>query len=158
MIRATATPTGGGAAIRRRLARIRENTNGPHKVFVGIPTGMSYPDGTSLGMVARVHEFGSADGTIPERSYLRSTLIYNADYFKSFWGADNARDFLNGQANPARILGLLGAQAEGMVKQTIIALADPANTDATIAAKGGKTNPLVDTGQLSQSIRYEVDV
>lgn len=133
----------------------RAKAGSGYKVKVGLPKGTgSYPDGTPVILVGIVHEFGTADGTIPERSFLRSAMTKHIREHRKL-GRDLARTVTLGTRKPEIALGLLGARAAANVKQMIVILSQPPNTAATIARKGS-SNPLVDTGLLGQSITWEV--
>lgn len=147
----------GGDNLQRALDDLAKLSKEPSQVKVGIPDGaLRYPEGVALLLVAAVQEFGSTDGRIPERSYLRATVVKEAEKFRKFWRSDHARDLLMGEGNADLILNLLGQLAQAEVQKTIIKIKEPPNAPATIAAKGS-SNPLVDTGLLRQSIRYVVD-
>ena len=146
---------GSGDDIKKLLSKLNSRLdNDLSKVFVGVPQDIPYPDGTSLIMVAAVNEFGSADGLIPERSFMRSTVEEHKPDFKKFW-SKNAAKLLTGEDTPRKVLSVLGQIAEGFVKSKIVDIKTPANASSTAASKKS-TNPLVDTGHLVQSIRYEV--
>jgi len=92
--------------------------------------------------------------TIPPRPFIRSTVDENEEkYF-------DAAKSLSGQMVDGRIekydaLERIGQLIEGDIKRTIITLRDPPNAPSTIRKKGSD-NPLVNTGHLSGSIRYEI--
>lgn len=54
------------------------------------------------------------------------------------------------------LLEQMGNLAEGAVKQAITDKKDPPNAKSTIRKKGAN-NPLIDTGNMRQSIRYVID-
>src|SRR5690606_39350285 len=59
----------------RDLMKTFEGLDGEISVLVGVPgTADDYKDGVNQVLVASVNEFGSDDGRIPERSFLRSTV------------------------------------------------------------------------------------
>ena len=139
-----------GIAKRREEAR-----HGPTRVKVGLPAGSTpYPDGTSVIEVGATHEFGDADGTIPERSFLRSALRSKAtDHNKlvaSLQARVNQRDLTMREA-----LEILGTKVASDVKEQIVEVSSPPNSAETIRRKGS-SNPLIDTGHLRQSITHEV--
>ena len=145
----------GGTKFRKKLQELKALSRQPEQVKVGLPQGSSsYPDGTPVVLVGAVNEFGSADGNIPERSFLRSTVIREKNNFIKFWRSEHAREILLGEESAAQVLGLLGQMAEGEVKRTITVLSEPANKESTIKQKGS-SNPLIDTGLMRQSISYE---
>lgn len=63
---------------------------------------------------------------------------------------------LTGEFAMRTLLEQMGNMAESSVKQAITDLKDPPNARSTIAKKGSD-NPLIDTGNLRQSIRYVID-
>jgi len=111
------------------------------------------------------HEFGS--GNIPERSFLRSTVdgggpLETAEQLS----ADVAR----GKLTAAKAAQRLGVVTVGQVKQTIASKIPPPLSPDTVkkrmekgahggglASLGGATTPLIDTGQLVQSIQFKVE-
>ena len=120
-----------------------------HSVTVGVhKEEAAYPDGTRVQDVAAWNEYGTA--TIPERSFIRSTLANRRPkYF-------NAVKILAGNAiqGTDRIpLGMqrIGKLAQSDIKQTIVTIKTPPNSDATIAKKG-RNDPLIDTRHLLGSI------
>lgn len=122
-------------------------------VVVGFPKGWNnYPDGTSVAMVATVHEFGSSARSIPPRPYFRPTLINNNFYkslrIKSF---KKVIDGINGNI----IFNQIGSIVADDIKDGIVAVSSPALNSKTIKRKGS-SNPLVDTGHLVGSVTYKV--
>lgn len=106
----------------------------------------------SVAEVATFNEFGTE--TIPERSFMRSTLDQNdAKYRKNLETLHNK--VILQQMTPDIALGILGEQIQSDIIATINSGVDPENSPATIAKKGS-SKTLVDSGQLKQSIRYEV--
>lgn len=133
----------------KRLKKALANTA---KVLVGIPEDAApYPDGTSVAMVATVHEFGIHQ---PERSFMRSTLKENRkEYIKKSKSA--ILDAVRGDKPLKKSLAILGTTVASDIKSKITSLRTPANTAETIAGKGS-SNPLIDTGHLKESVTYEV--
>lgn len=116
---------------------------------------------------AAVNEFGSADGRVPERSFLRSTVDANGRVYESELQAvaietvDAAvRSLSSGQAEAAleRGLGRVGARAARDVQVTIRDLRDPPNAPSTLAGKYPGDNPLIETGRMRQSISFAVSM
>jgi hypothetical protein len=144
---------GGLEEFGRRLEKAKRRRG--YKVKVGLPTGSAdYPDGTSVIMVGTIHEFGSSDGTIPERSFLRSAMeTHKREHQKMI--RKLAEAVSSGKQSPEKAMALLGTKAAADVSRMVTDLSSPPNRPATIAAKG-RANPLVDTGHLVQSITYQV--
>lgn len=134
------------------LAMLAEADQTDVRVGVRQDKGSQIPDGSRLTLaeIAAVNEFGSMDGRIPERSFLRSTVDQNADAYEKQLTRD-----LMGSGDVPGAFTRLGLQAVADVQRTMVELDDPPNAPATIARKGAD-NPLIDTGRLRQSIDFEV--
>lgn len=112
----------------------------------------------TLGEIAVVNEFGSANGRVPERSFIRSTF----DAEKRKWGTLTGKlkqRMIAAQKTIEWILGNMGTKIVGDIQAKINAVKEPPNAPSTIAKKtrAGKVgdNPLVDYGQLKSSITYK---
>jgi len=114
-----------------------------------------------------IHEFGSSDGRIPQRSFLRSTVEENRDKYKQMM-ADAASAFGTGKLRGAggrfvsggadgltAALNKVGLQAVADVQRKIADGIEPPLAESTIARKGS-SKPLIDTGQLRRSITHRV--
>jgi hypothetical protein len=109
--------------------------------------------------VAAVHEFGSEDGRIPERSFIRSTVDANQSKYRV--AAKRFMDLVvTGKMAMDKALGKFGSLIKADIQATIVKGIPPPLSEATIDARERKkrmsTKPLVDTGQLKGSIDYEV--
>lgn len=114
----------------------------------------SYPDGLHAAEVATFHEFGTRD--IPQRSFLRSTERENREALFVLFQQLTMHVLLR-KMTANKALGLVGEKMKGLIQKKI-ANGDPnwkKLEDSTIAAKGS-SKALIDTGQLRQSINYEV--
>jgi hypothetical protein len=134
----------------KELERIAKSLKGPDLVKVGLPKeSNAYPDGTSVIMVGAVHEFGSPSLNIPQRSFLRSTVISKRlDYKRLFKLL--SKKIVKGEISKLEALRIVGLQVQNDVRAKIIDIKEP-------ALKSRDGNPLVDTGHLLQSITYEVE-
>ena len=104
--------------------------------------------------LAMIHEFGSTAHNIPERSFLRKPLINNAEAVANL--AKNAiGKFIAGEISLETALGYVGEEAKGISKEAVTSGISPALKPATIKHKKS-SKPLIDTGQLLNSITYEV--
>ena len=131
-------------------------------VVVGFVEGENH-DGSDLSVaeVAAIHEFGAeveaADGsvvTIPARSMLRGTFEENR--------AENVRKLrvlaqatVEGRISVDQALKVFGVDMQGQVVKRINAGITPPNAESTIQRKGS-SKPLIDTGQMVQSVTYVV--
>lgn len=112
--------------------------------------------GLTMAQVAHVNEYGSEDGHIPERSFLRATVEVNRDAYVS--ELTRAVDAAVMGKVPLEVgFGRLGLRAEGDVKDFITDLQTPPNAPATIRRKGS-SNPLIDTGHMRASIKHRIRV
>lgn len=126
----------------------------PGTVDVGIIDAGEHPSGDiTVAGIGFVHEFGSA--TVPERSFIRSTIQKRKKDIISLQ-KKLLKKISNGQMEVKKGLELIGEFTSAAIKEKIIAIKSPPNTPATIAAKGS-SNPLIDTGQLKNSITYKVN-
>lgn len=111
----------------------------------------------TLVEVAAANEYG-VPPRVPQRSFLRSTAYEQGEA----WGrhlARACRRYIREQdvgdlENDVRRLGL---RMKADVQNKIVALRDPPNAPVTIARKQS-SNPLIDTGQLLNSIRTEARI
>lgn len=105
--------------------------------------------------IGLVHEFGTRDGRIPSRSYLRSTFDEREkEYQKEIDEA--ARRVSAGKADPRGEMLVLGELHRGHIIAKIKDSIPPPLAESTIAAKKKETTPLIDTGQLFNSISVDV--
>lgn len=111
----------------------------------------------TLGEVAVYNEFGTSDGRIPERSFIRATH----DAKKKEWirrtGTIRKR-VMEGKIDVDKGLGLVGEMIKTDIQNRIRSNVPPPNKPATVAAKtrAGKKGDrtLINTGQLLGSIHW----
>lgn len=127
---------------------------GKPKVLVGVPASKNAPreGGINMAGLAAVHEFGIG---VPERSFLRSAIIENQGQISDLV-AQGVKSYLNqGKQIDLMFYDRIGLFASNLVKDKIAKGPFKPLKDATIKRKGSSL-PLVDTGQLRQSISWEV--
>lgn len=109
-------------------------------------------NGQSIAEYAARNEYGSRQ--IPERSFIRSTIDEKrSQIFKLI---ENQFDqTLQLKESPQRALETIGIYTEKEIKRKITSLRQPFNSPVTIERKGS-SNPLIDTGLMRQSIRYNI--
>jgi len=108
---------------------------------------------SDLVTIAAANEFGAPRRKIPERSFMRSTF----DETKGTVAVLVEKEYdkiLKGSATVLVSLGRLGAYMKGAIQKKIVAGPFVPNALSTIAKKHGSTRPLIDTGQLRQSIQH----
>ncbi len=139
-------------------------------VTVGIHDDQSNGEGLSTAQVGAFHEFGIG---VPQRAFLSTTIDEKADDIAEFADKVYFGPLIEGRANAKVSLGLLGEFAQRQVQKTIRdGRSDwPALAESTKRKKasslsgrkassfvGGDGNPLIDTGQLINSIRHKSHV
>lgn len=144
-------------------ADLRKTANHPYaKVGFVEPSAEAPHKGSALtvAQIATIHEYGSEDGRIPPRSFIRGTLIQES---QAIQGAISSllKSVLFQKLNVETALGRLGLFAVSLIKNRITnEHIPPELSPATIKAKtrDGKKGdvPLVDTGQMLNSIRHHV--
>ena len=139
----------------KALDRLRPRLVGDNRVVnVGVPEGKREEDGTPVAMIAAVHEFGSPSQGIPERPFLRVAVQRNRQKYVRL-NRINLVKMLRGQATVEQALGQLGEMAKGDV-QTEIRSGDFAPLKPATIKRKGSSRPLIDTGQMVQSIAWEL--
>ncbi|GEM_PF-278289 len=163
----------------KALDRLRQRLVGDGRVVnVGVPDGGREKDGTSVAMIAAVHEFGSPSQGIPERPFLRVAIRRNRQKYAELNRA-NLVKILRGRMTAEQALGQLGEMAKGDTQSEIRYGDFESLKAATIKARERKRNkgynralkrraaskgatagpidkPLIDSGQLSESIAWEL--
>jgi hypothetical protein len=139
----------GLAALSERLKRINK------RILVGVPAGKSEPDGMSTAKVAAIVEFGTGDGKIPERPFLRNGLRHSYPSITRY-NAPALRAVAEGTQSADVVLGITGQIAVAGVKKEMVSDSFAPNAPSTIAKKGS-SQPTIDTGSLRQSITYVIE-
>lgn len=129
-------------------------------VSVGVQKSAGQHDESEAGVtVAQVgfwNEFGTE--TSPERSFMRSTVADNREAYRQIMRKIVNREVqlvaAGSQSVFYRDLGKFGQKVQNDIQARIVDIRTPPNAPSTIAAKKGVDNPLVDTGQLLNSIRW----
>ena len=137
------------------LDKIVETAARLQRVKVGVPTGAgAEPEGTPIALVAAVHEYGTQDGHIPERPWLRNTIRAHLDDYKRL-NRINVIKSLQGKMEPEVAMQQLGMMAKGHVQDFI------ANNDYKLnpntEKQKGSTRALIDSGNFRQSINYVIE-
>jgi len=120
------------------------------EVVIGIQANDTDSDGELIVTRALANELGARG--IPPRPFISSASDENQPrWFKQFAIGNQLALVGNGDAD-------LGFQYAGLIavadiQRKIVAIKSPPNAPQTIEAKGS-SNPLIDTGQMRQSIRY----
>lgn len=104
--------------------------------------------------LAAVHEFGSRDGRVPQRSFLRATVDRERPLIQKM--LDRAARGVADGGSTEKELGVVGERVKAEVVRTIDQTIGLKPLKASTVARKGSTRPLIDTGQLKASITWEV--
>lgn len=121
------------------------------EVAVGIPEGLSYPDGTSVAEVAIYNELGTVH--IPSRPFMRNSLNGNKDKIVQYM-QNAVKGIANGES-AKEILDKIGDFQEGLMIKEFGKSGYEPNKPETVKKKHSSV-PLVDTGTLMGSIHHVV--
>lgn len=141
----------GGERLKDKLAEIAQRARTAASVKIGFLAGATYPDGTSVPMVAAIQEFGAPSKNIPPRPFFRDMIAEKSPE----WPDAIARLLVRNNYDAAQTLGQVGEAVAGQLRQSIVDLTEPPLADATIRRKGF-SKPLIDTGHMLASVSYEV--
>lgn len=121
-------------------------------VRVGFLEGSTYPDGTSVPMIAAIQEFGAPARKIPPRPFFRTMVADKSPGWpKALAGLLETNGY-----DARKTLTLMGEGVAGQLRQSIVDFTTPANAPSTVARKGFD-KPLVETGHLLASVSYQVE-
>lgn len=152
--------------VRKEFIKVPDSvpTGGVTRVKVGFPMGSTNVDkaiwnefGTrGSGKGFRTSRGGGFGGPIPERPFMRNSFRNNqAKYIDAMKAG--ASKLIMGQGGTLRgVLAKLGVLAQGDIQAEITSLTSPPNSPVTIAIKGS-SNPLIDTGEMRQSVTWVVE-
>lgn len=140
------------AALRKRLGEAAHST-----VKAGVlgSSAKSEHGGITTVELAVVHEFG-VPGHTPERSFVRSAFATHRQDYKSALKVELKRLY-RGDTSVKAALQKLGASMQADIKNGIRARIPPPLSPTTVARKGSDV-PLIDTGQLINSVHFEVEM
>ena len=141
----------GGDKLEAKLRALSSQVTKAASVDVGFLAGSTYPDGTSVPMVAAIQEFGAPSRGIPPRPFFRGMIQKESPK----WGDTVATLLHANNYDAARTLAQAGDGIKGQLQQSIVDFTTPALAQSTIDRKGFDI-PLVDTGHMLNSVDYVV--
>ncbi|MED6004935.1 MULTISPECIES: hypothetical protein [Enterobacteriaceae] len=128
---------------------------GKPKVLVGVPSSKNARQGASNNAtIAAVHELGAPSKNIPARPFLVPVVQGNSEKYISLM-AQGFRNALRDQEKIKQVYEKIGLVISNDVKAYIVSGNFVPLKQSTIDAKGS-SKPLIDTGELRNSISYEV--
>lgn len=141
----------GGDKLEKALADIAKRVGRGGEVRIGFLEGATYPDGTSVPLVAAVQNFGASEKGIPPRPFFSNMVKEKSPQ----WPAKLGKVLKANDYNVDQSLAQMGEGIKGQLQQSIRDTNSPPLAPATIARKGFE-KPLVDTGHMLNSVDYEV--
>lgn len=138
-------------ALERRLRNARFA-----RVTVGIHEDAGESGGVTIAEIGAFQEFGTR--TIPQRSFIRQTIDMKAADIRALQRRLAKRVVRKAdRMQPRQALGILGEAITSMMRARIRAGITPTLAASTLASKkSGRETPLIDTGQLIQSLSFKV--
>lgn len=128
-----------------------------HRAFVKVGIvgdGATAKHGDSTNVeIAAAHEFGTE--RIPQRSFIRQAMVTRGDEYRALT-ASLAKRFILGTMTVEQVMGILGAWGAGAIKATITRTGTFAPLSPRTIARKGSSRPLVDTGQMLNSVSWIV--
>jgi hypothetical protein len=174
----------GGTTFRAILTKMAAKLSKPGTVLIGFLEGSTEPDGTSIPMIAAIQEFGAPKAHIPPRPFFRNMITAKSPG----WPGGIAFQLKATDYNIPLTLQRTGMAIQGQLQESIINTHTPALSPVTVMLRGmksqdqslvvnrrvveqararveaGLTNygasikPLIDQGNLLNSVGYEVKV
>ena len=148
----------GGDRLALALSRIAAQLDKGGRLRVGFLENSTYPDGTSVPMVAAIQEFGAPSRGIPPRPYFRNMIAAKSEEWPdAIAGALRANDY-----DAEKALELAGHGIKGQLQQSIVDTMTPPNAESTIAKKGfddpliGGTQDSGGGGHMLNSVDFEI--
>jgi hypothetical protein len=108
-----------------------------------------------IAKIAMIHEYGAPRANIPERSFIRSTVAERKTEMQSVM-ARVVRALIAKQIDRTRALSLIGAWLQGAIKAQITVNGTFLPLAVATIRRKGSDKPLIDTGQLVNSITFVI--
>lgn len=131
------------------------------KLEVGFFETAKYPDGTPVAYVAAIQEFGNPASNNPSRPFFRNAISQHDGWKQLATKAMNA--VVEGRMELNQALNQMGLKMAADVKDSITDGSYEALKQSTLDARqsrkrtqGVASKPLIDTGQMLQSVTYAV--
>lgn len=142
----------GGDKLEQALKDLSAKVKTASTVRIGFLEDATYPDGTSVPMVAAIQEFGAPARNIPPRPFFRNMISNKSGEWPKAIG-----DLLEkNKYDSKKTLEQVGAAIKGQLQQSIVDFDSVPLSPLTIAKKGFDKQ-LVDTGTMLRSVDYEVE-
>ena len=142
----------GGDKLGKALAEIAKNAANASSVQIGFMEGATYPDGTSVPLVAALNEFGVPAHNQPPRPFFRGMINDKSGE----WPEAVAGLLKSTNYDAHKTLDQTGEAIGGQLKEAITVYVGPPLSPVTIAKKGFDKQ-LVDTSVMLNSITHVVE-
>lgn len=142
----------GGAAMEKRLAEIAKKVGNGTTIKVGFLDGSTYPDGTTVPMVAAANEFGDPGANRPPRPFIRNMIEEKSPE----WPDDISKILIATGYDGRATFSLMGERIKGQMQESIRNFSDPPLAPSTIAKKGFD-KPLIDTSVMINAVDYQIE-
>ena len=139
----------GGESLMEKLRTLTEKVTEVNQVRIGFFSGATYPDGTSVPMVAAMNEYGTA--TSPARPFFRNMIADKSPGWAASLGAIAANNGLHA----GKTMALMGEGIAGQLQDAIVAFDSVPLAESTAEAKGFKKQ-LIETAHMINSVGYQV--
>ena len=152
MIKITAKQMG-GRRLRKILNDMKRNAGKERTTQIGVFSESRYEDETFVANIASIQEYGTVDGKIPSRPFMRTTVPKIKD---------NMVGAVKNNLNPKTLeitdnmMKQIGEHGVTATKETIDEMREPPLAPSTVARKG-HDKLLIDSKKLYDSVDYKVD-
>lgn len=134
----------------KRLQKALEDLNNL-EVGIGFQRGKASEDGVDMADIAAWNEYGTVHS--PSRPFIRKTMDENSGKIDAM--IENVKDGVMSGKDPQVLLNQVGVAVKGLMQEKIVNGTYEPNAPSTIKKKGS-SKPLIDTGQMRQSVNYVV--
>mgnify|MGYP001579456364 CR=1 FL=1 len=118
----------GGDKLKAKLEELSRGLKAGAYVKVGFLAGATYPDGTSVAMVAVIQNFGAPSVGIPPRPYFSNMIAKESPH----WGDDVAAALKAFNYDAESTMKAMGEQITGELRQSIVDTNDPPLSPVTL--------------------------
>lgn len=171
----------GGDGLEAKLRELAGKVQRGATARVGFLEGSTYPDGTSVPLVAVIQNYGAPARGVPPRPFFSNMIADKA----GGWGASLGQVLKAADYDAGGALELFGEGVAGQLRQSIVETAEPPLSPVTLLLRerfpsgdgytfadvlearrdiaagvvpsGAHSNPLVWSGHLLQSVDVEVE-
>lgn len=142
----------GGDALEKKLSEIAKKVGNGTTLKVGFLGGATYPDGTSVAMVAAANEFGDPGMNRPPRPFIRNMIAEKSPS----WPDDISKIMVATGYDGKVAFSMMGERIKDQMQESIREFYSPPLAASTIEKKGFD-KPLIDTAVMINAIDYQVD-